>query len=473
MERKRQKVLNDRQKEILYLLAVKGKQTKSQLSYEFGVKYPAIFGTVKILDEKDMIKIAGREKGVGKTKLFYELTDNGLEKLSRDPWISLEKFWEVAFLVFDRKTNPSVKISVQEFFSNYEKNVLGYDLKYTPVKWSVILDSFNLLHNPAKLTPQISVLYSLGINGLMSQQELLSYLDKTKKKIIVKSRNIQYNDILKDMVTGKLVMIIQENKTVRYRISTLGLVLLMSYFKENTPKVSSRNQRNEFSLEIRQIFKKSKPAIPYISKAWDELREIIKEDNVLQFFTWITMDFMPNSDSIQLNGVKELLVIERIMGETNKHIIEKEARVGFNVISRLFKEGRYPEGKPSEVYNRLMFLNILSGYSVKNQDEFIRSIKGKDFPLDLAIENSIANRVCFEFFTYFIDWIIMEKHSMERMEDPNTPISKHYALLVKKWNRFHKNNREFRIWYHSWIEEIRKFEEKNLKLLKKNDFLKI
>jgi len=473
MIRKHQQVLNDRQIEVLYSLGVKGKQTKSQLSYEFGVKYPAIVGTVKILEEKDMVKISGREKGVGRTKLFYELTDNGLEALSKDLRITLERFWEIAFLVFDRKTNPSVKLSVQDFFSNYEKKVLGYNLEYTPIKWSIVLYSLNLLHKPEKLSPQISVLYSLGINGPMSQQELFAYLNKTKKKIIVKSKDIHYKSKLKNMILNKLVMRIEKNKIVRYRVSILGLLLLMRYLEENYPEVSTRKKSNDFSSEIRQIFKNSKVIIPYISTSWNELREIIKEVNVMQFFKWITNDFMPNSDSIQLNGIKELLVTERIMGETNRHIIDREARIGFNVINRLFKEGRYPEGKPSEIYNRLLFLSILSGYSVKNEDRFLKSIKGAGFSLDSDIEKSIANRVCFEFFTYFIDWVIREKHMAGRIKDANDPIGKWHYSLVKKWNRFHENNREFRKWYQSWIEEIKKFEEKNLKLLKEKDFLTV
>jgi len=66
------------------------------------------------------------------------------------------------------------------FFSNYEKNVLGYNLRYTPVKWSIILDSFDLLHNPTKLSPEISILYSLGIKGMRHRQIMDSERDGTQ-----------------------------------------------------------------------------------------------------------------------------------------------------------------------------------------------------------------------------------------------------------------------------------------------------
>lgn len=472
MVTQRQQVLTNRQLEILYSLAINGRKTKSQLSHEFRIKYPSVNGTMKILAEKDLVVITKKEKGVGKSKLFYELTDDGIKSLSIDNRIKLERFWKIAFLIFDEKTNPNLKFSIQDFFSNYEKNVLGYDPRYTPLKWSIILDSFDLLHNPTKLSPQISILYSLGINGMMSKQDLFSYLRKTRNKIIIKSKNDQYCKILEDIVLGKLVMKIEKNNMVKYRISILGLVLLMNYLHENQPKVFTRKQSQDFNSEIKQIFKNSKTIIPQISNSWDKLDEMIKGNKVIQFFKWMTNDFMPNSSSIQLNGVKELLVIERIMVETNKHIIEQESRIGFKVINELFK-GQYHKGKPSKVYDRLLFLSILSGYAVENQEKFLRTIKRGEPSLDLDIENSIANRICFEFFTYFIDWIIMEKNKLVQMKERDIPIGKYFSLPVEKWNKFHKNNHKFRTWYNSWIEEIRKFEEKNLKLLKEKDFLKI
>ena len=473
MARQRQQVLNDRQLETLYSIAVNGSKTKSQLSNEFHVNYAAINGTVKILEEKDLVKIIKKEKGVGKTKLFYALTELGIESLSKDVRITLKRFWKITFMVFDRKTNPNIKFSVEDFCSNYEKNVLGYDLLYTPVKWSIVLDSFDFMHNTTKLSPEISLLYSLGINGPMLRQELLLYLKKTKKEIILNSKNIQYEKFLEGSIQNKLVMKIEKNNTIKYRLSILGFLLLISYLDQNRPKVMTGKQSNEIKSEIDKIFKNSKTIIPQIAKSWDELDEIINGINVLQFFKWITKDFMPNSPSIQLNGVKELLVIERIMGETHRDIIHRELRVGFDVIRELSKEGRYPEGEPSEVYDRLLFLSILSGYSVKNEDEFLRKVKKGNFSLDLAIENSISNRVCFEFFTHFIDWIKRDRQRLEQMEKNDSPISEYFSRSVRNWKRFHKNNRKFRIWYYSWIEEIRKFEEKNLKLLKEKDFLEI
>ena len=80
------------------------------------MKYPSIHGTVKILEDKDLIKITKKEKGRGKVKLFYELTDLGIESLSKDKRITLEQFWKIVFLVFDVKNQSKYKISSRRFF---------------------------------------------------------------------------------------------------------------------------------------------------------------------------------------------------------------------------------------------------------------------------------------------------------------------------------------------------------------------
>ena len=473
MIRQRQKVLNNRQLKTLYLLATDGKKTKSQLSKEFGVKYPSIHGTMRILEDKDLIKITKKEKGRGKEKLFYELTDLGIESLSKDKRITLEQFWEIAFFIFDVKTNPSIKFSVEDFFSNYEKNVLEYDLLYTPIKWSNILDNFNSLHKLTKPSPLISILYSLGSNGMMSHQDLCLYLKRTKNKNIIKSKNIQYDKSLENAVFRHLVMKIEKNNILKYCISTLGLLLLLNFLYQTKSENLTRTYIKSFNSEIRQIIKNSKIIIPQISNYWDELTDILEGHDMIRFFNWIIHDDVPKFDSIQLNGVKELLVIERIMSETNMNIIKKESRLGFKVIDKLWKLGQYPKDHPSEVYSRLCYLNMLSGYSVKNEKEFLRKTKGEKFSLDLSIENNIANRICFEFFTYFIDRINIEKYRLKQIESDDTIISEYPSRVVKRWNMFHKKHRKFKNWYDMWIEVIRKFEENNLKILKERDFLAI
>lgn len=99
---------------------------------------------------------------------------------------------------------------------------------------------------------------------------------------------------------------------------------------------------------------------------------------------------------------------------------------------------------------------------------------GEDFSLDSSIEKSISNKICFEFFTYFIETIIREKEKAGSKEEiENDRIGKFHYSYVEKWNRFQKNNKEFEQWYKNWISAIAKFEEANLKLFKENNFLTV
>ena len=462
----RQHVINDRQISILKKLAIRGKQTKSELSTEFNVRYPAIVGSMKILHEKKMIEIAEKKKGRGRAKLFYEITNKGLDTLSKDSRMSLEEFWEISFLVYDVKTNLNVTSTLEEFCSNYEQKVLGYSFEYALLGWSIIMDNSGIfLPISDKPSQKMSVLYELGVNGTQSTQELTKYLDlKTRQK-----NNL--NALLSDMVRNKIISETQTNKKSKYQLTSLGFLLLMNYMDKDKMENLNINNGKDHAEDIRRIIKNA-DTVPLISNHWQVLREIIDELNITQFFKWIANSLMPPLDAIQLRGVSELIIVERIMGETYKNLIAQEFNVGLKVISNIMKEKKY-EPKSSKVYRRLLYLGILTGIKVENQDKFLHSVMGKDFVLDEVIEKTVSNKICFEFFTYFINWVIGEKKRGDLDKIKNDGIGKWYYSTVEKWDSFQKSNKEFRDWYNAWIDEIRIFEERNTKILKERDFLEV
>ena len=70
---------------------------------------------------------------------------------------------------------------------------------------------------------------------------------------------------------------------------------------------------------------------------------------------------------------------------------------------------------------------------------------GKDFSLDEFIDKSISNKICFEFFTCFIDWVLREKNMAGVPDEKkHDGIAKWHYSSVKKWNRFQKNNKKIR-----------------------------
>lgn len=469
--KKRQHVLNDRQFAILQTLAIKGKQTKSQLKTVFGIEYPAIDGSVKILAEKDHVEVVEKQRGIGKPKLYYGLTDKGLELLSNDSRLTLEKFWEIAFFIYDIHTNPKIKFSISDYFSNYEKKILGYNFAYTSLTWGIVLDSFDILYGkPIKPSYMIAILFALGFHGKLTRRELT--IHSRKNEFVDYAEEIpNIDESLKNMIGNKLIFRINE-KNIKYRLSITGFLLLMNYLDGIHSDILQNTKHKEYAQLVNTIIKNAKDIIPMISDNWNILRNIINELNIVQFFKFVILDTLHFSRSIQLNGVKELLVIERLMVGNNRDIVMREYRIGLDIVSKLIKDLKF-EGS-SDVFKRLLFLGILSGFAVQKQDEFIKNIKGTDFSLDIEIEKSLSNSVCFEFFTHFIDWIIREKGSAgtpEKIEKDR--LGKWHYSFVKKWNDFQKNNKEFREWYNSWIREIKKFEEKNLKILSERNFIEV
>ena len=462
------KTLTDRQIEILYTLATKGEQTQSNLKDAFEITYPAVVGMMKILQDRELLKVARKEKGVGRKKVYYVLTDNGIEALSRDSRINLDKFWHIAFAVYDRKTNGDIKYPVRNYFLNYEKNILGFDPDYSSLSWSVVLKSFEKLYNTKNLSAEISVLYILGKEGPMSKEDLLSYKARRKdESLVTLSKN---SDSIAKLISNKLVFEIKTDRGLQYRISILGFLLLMSYLDQNALKGSSKKKHHDdMALEIRQILKNCRTAVPHISRYWEKLRHIISELDVLQFFRFIANSYMPLSEPIQANGVKELIVSGRIMTELNGSSARKEAATGFRIFRTMF-DGNHPNKEHSDVYGRLLLLGMLQGNAFRDQ---IKLYKPKNKNYDLEVEKAISNKVCFEFFTYFLDQVMRKKEFAEYGTTENPDVRKHYQLSVEKWNKFQKNNRKFRNWYHGWLEEIKKFEEKNLKVIKEKDFLTV
>lgn len=469
--KKRQQALNDRQFAILQTLAIKGKQTKSQLKTEFNIEYPAIDGSVKILAEKGLVEVVEKEKGIGKPKLFYGLTDKGLELLSTDSRLTLEKFWEIAFFIYDVSTNPKIKFLISNYFSNYEKKILGYDFAYTPLTWGIILDSFNILYQrPIKPSHTIAILFALGFYGRLTQSELTKY--STKNEFVEYTEEIpNMDEFLKNMISSKLIFRMDE-KITKYRLSIAGFLLLMNYLDGIHSDILRNTKHKEYAQIVNTIIKNAKDIVPMISDNWNILRNIINELNIVQFFKFVILDTLRFSRSIQLNGMKELLIIERLMIETNRDTVMREYRIGLEAVSKLIRNTKF-EGS-SNVFNRLIFLGILSGFSAQNQDEFIKNIKGTEFSLDVEIEKSLSNIVCFEFFTHFIDWVIREKGMAGTPEEiEKDQLGKWHYSFVEKWNNFQKNNKEFHEWYNSWIKEIKKFEERNLKLLTERNFTSV
>ena len=465
-----QKIRTNTQVEILYKLATEGSNSISKLSKKPLNKYRTNFvKATQILKKLEMVVSVDNISGPKGMEVPYKITDKGIEMLSTNNKITLEQFWKIIFLMFDGNIG-STKYPTEQFFINYEKNVLGYDLDYVSIKPNVGVRNFGISYpKPQELTVGIEMLIALLINKSMTKENLMKYI-KNKNTMKIKIVENELGPYFKRLVQDKLVVNISNDENSKYRTTIQGFLIIMEFLSSS---IEIWNRKDiDFKSITRKIIKNSQINLPFISCSWDKLRDIVDESNAVRLFNGIMDESDTISGSIQIGGVKELLVIERMMSEAYQKIINKEYMVGLEIRSDLVKKGKIEDGFSSFVRKRLLFLGILDGFYGKNQDHVIKLVKGEMASLDNLVEKSISNKVSFEFFTYFIDWVIREKSIINKNEKLDR-LDKFHFSFVKKWNNFQNNNKEFREWYASWIKQLLKFEEKNIKIFSKTNFLDV
>lgn len=469
MVKKHQQILNDRQIEILYTLATKGKQNKSQLSSKFDVEYPAIVGSVKILEDKKLVRIAHKEKGVGKPKVFYEITDAGLEILSTEPRINLEKFWEIAFLIYGHITKDDSRFPAGKFFSNYERNVIGYSPEYTTLSWSFVIDSYDFLYKrPIKHSIFTMVLYTLAINGKLSENRIIStMLNSNDPYLSIPTSKNEIIQQLHNMISNKLILT-TFGKEIKYRISSLGMLILLHHLIDRMHENTSRRFYDDLELTLQKIAHQSQFVIPMVFSYWNDLLKIESTANLLLRFSIIGNDHIPISNSVQQGGTAEILLMEKMLVKSNSAKIKLEHMAGIETLRWLFREKRYPEGLPSEATLRLTYLGILNQYRKEDSRILEYVTKKKNYSLEEEADKSLANIIAFEFYLHLIDMI----KSLIPREQPEIELGPELSKTFEwfqaprnNWNNFVNKNTELIKWYEGWIKHIMEFERKNIKIL--------
>lgn len=468
MVKKHQEVLNDRQVEILYTLATKGKRNKSQLSSEFDVQYPAVVGSMKILEDRKMVRITYKEKGIGKPKLFYEITDLGLKILSTENRISLEKFWEIAFLIYGRITKNTARLPAETFFSNYEKTVIGYSPEYTTISWSFVIESYNFLYKrPIQPSIFTMILYALAIYGKLSENKIVSrILNSNDPYLSIRTSKNEILQQLRNMISNKLIMT-TFGKETNYRISSLGMLVLFHHLIDMMHENTSGAYHQNLESTLQKIAQISRSVIPMVFSFWNDLLKIESGANLLLRFSTIGNDHIPISNSIQQGGIAEILLMEKMLVRSNLASVRSEYMAGITTLSKLFKEKRYPEGLPSEATLRLTYLGILNQYTKEESHVLEKVTKKKNFSLEQLADKSLANIIAFEFYLHLFEMvkIFLPRRSKEGSSVDQENLDQWIRERLNKWNAFTNNNTEVRKWYEGWIRHIVEFERKNIKIL--------
>ncbi len=452
------------QTNILFTITIEGRPTKYTILGLMKADRSSVSKAVKSLLKKQYISFQEEKlpEWVKRTaKKFYMITDSGLESLSKDSALTQEQFWNIVFHVYEIKTIKT-KILFEKFISDYERHVLGFDLKNTPIDLEVTLRDLSFIHPVSRIEDSgVPMLTILAINKPMSEKNVIKYLKKEnplKTKIDKSNLETSFNRLLQDKLIAKL----SDDKNPQYRTTVLGFLTIMKFLGEFQNELDN-DYNTKTPFIVKKIIQNSKVNLLFISESWDPLRNIIDESNIINLFNEIINENMTISKSIQTEGVKELLTIERNMTQAYTRKIRDEAITGLNVLIGLVKEGIVHEGFSSQVRKRLQFLQIISGATFEGKEKIIESVKGKDFSLEAESERIIYDTISFEFFIYFIDRVIDSKEKPDEIS-----LSK-----VKKWNSFQKSNWKFREWFDNWRVHILEFEERNVKVLKERPFLNV
>lgn len=471
----RQKFLTDRQSEILSTLAIKGQQNKSHLSLEYKIKYPAIVGTMKILKDKDLVRITKKkEKGVGKPRVFYEITDKGLEILSKYDKLSLEKFWEIAFLVYGNVTKNVTKLKADVFFSNYEKYVLGHDLEYGRLPPSFILFDNIIFARPIKPSIYTVILRILAVHGNMSEDKIvLKILNSNDPHLSISPPKNEIIKQLQNMVVYDLVLIV--GKKAKYRISSLGMLILFHHLIDWQMERNKLGSYGDPESILQKIVKISQTVIPKVFSYWNDLLKIESPANLLRCFDRIGEANRSNFPSfpIQNGGIAEIFLMEKMLIKSNSTNITAECVVGIRTLENLVAEKRYQKDPSSEAMLRLSYLSVLVDRDRKNESHILEKVtKKKNYSFAEEADKSLASIISFEFYLYLVEMIRITLPITYKVDSifDREKLLPYMRQRIDEWNNFASKNVEVREWHKSWMKHIIEFEMKNIKIL--NDKLK-
>ncbi len=458
-----QKYRKKGQIQILYKLATDGSNSISGLSRLLKTHRSNIQSAMKVLKEIKYVKRIDKKFGRGSPENIFQITDKGLEYLSKEPQITLEQFWNIVFLIDAGKTIET-RIPLKKIFENYEKNVLGFNLDKVSFLWGFSFDYlFELNRWPIKLDMQIFILYIIGVSKKIEHKKLLN---RIKRRYKVQNKVI--DDLIKKLIYSKLIQSKQDS-TNYYQLSVMGFVLVINYFDSVFLHKEKPEKIIDYDKDLKTIMDNSKEIVPLISKICSEISYLITSKVILNHFRFIYKRTLPILVPIQYGGTKEIVFFSRIMNQVRREKIVEYYYAGFSSWKNLLDQNKIKE-KDSEAVNKMKYLAHISGFKTEREDEITQSVKGTDFSLDKIIEDSLVERITLEFLCYLLFEINQWKKADVGFKIKNQH-DNWAGKLVEKWENLIENNPQVTDFFNSKIKEIKEFEKKNLEMLETSNLL--
>jgi len=440
LKRGHQQVETRLQNDILCEIASKGQQKKTDLSNNLGKNYSDISNAVDILNDKHMIYVRDTKLGRGRPRKFYSLTEQGVESITKTLTVTPEQFWRMIFHIANG--THKYRNTIDKIFSDYERNVLHYSRKFTPLH-NVFPSNFDKYYKEENFNPEnfaTKVVEIFGYKGPLTYRHLFKNL---------KDKNLVGHVIIlkdgKERIGPWFNALLALNKDKRYRLSLFGLVILLRILYERYSSNISEISRNESSKKLRLIAQNYYNLLPLIFGKLQFLKKLgIDETLILESFRPIfdVESYTP----IQSGGINELLYAQENMGIFYSQKVNDEFENGKSIRRELFGNKNIVANKVlSEIDKQIFELGVLSW------DYDFKSVKGSTRGWPLARyeiesgEKYLASMISFRFYTYLL--------------------GKLYNFDPEKWKWFFDKEPKLKKWYLDWIKEINLFEIENRKLL--------
>jgi len=407
----------------------------------------------------DELKLAEKIIGPGSPEKLYKITSAGLETISLDSQITLEQFWNMMYIIYDKKDIKN-KTSHTKYFSNYEENILNIKLEKIPTLGSMIIKNMSLIYpKPLKFNDKLFILYVLAIKKDLSLKEIKTQLKKYEKDF--RNNTTITEKILNNMIEEKIII----KNTSKFQISITGLILILNYLDEAyLVRNTKQTKFIDINSDLKLILQNVKYLIPNFSRLCLEIPSIMTSLLILNYFRYVYDNSTGTLSSIQHDGAKELVILGRIMDDVNRNKIIQEFSVGHRVQESLIQKKVISDDKKSPIYDRLNYLAKICGYP--NIDENSDQKKSKS-EINLETEMATRDKIDFELVCHFLPNI----HEWKRV-DQSFQKENYVKNVAKKnlegWEKFLSTTTSFKKWFNSWTADIIEFEQENMNKIKTN-----
>lgn len=486
--RKKHYKITDLEFEFLHIIA-EVKSSNSSLALRLGRNDPQNIGKItKKLKDRNMIMVekqSNNEKKLGRSnQIFFKLTKEGLLYLVKSK-ITADEFLRILSSIYNNNQNQNTVSNINEIFEEYEKTNMPFSNELTPLLLKNFLPHYPSL--PDEYEDHKAVLKSIAYGTPLTEVQLSRRINLKKPT----------GNILENML-GSMMIAHCGYKERKLCVSHIGILLLLDQMM-NMIGTNFDSETNNLTGIASEFFNKlridHRDVLPQIFREWDKLKNIQGEriliESIVSFIHKPIIDTLHHKydNYKRISNVLDLMSISqtnysrkmvhacidilwRLLDiQKDKHKIKK--------ISQWIASGNSavpPSMNSRKIYQKLELIRKCVE-TIEKQTSFLPFEESKELleKIGLSInwkvrtsmlEPNIREQITFSFLT-------MLRQKLEEISYSDNPA---FSLLflpakksredkIKEFNKFLAENKISKQ-YNKWIDQIIKFESKNIEELK-------